>query len=136
MASLIRAGRHFFEVSGTGAQQVAFELVNGVDRVAGEVVGYLIRQELGGLATAADFYLVCGPDDFDAYANDATAIPEEYIVLKDSGSTLTPSATVAFVSGPVGNADYHPVTTGRMYLVANVTAATGAWTFKGFVETR
>ena len=136
MASLIRTGRHFFEVSGSGAQQVAFDLVNGNDRVAGEVVGHLLRQEAGGLATVADFYLVCGPDDFEAYSSDVANIPEEYIVWKDTGSTLTPSATAAFVSGPVGNTDYHPIATGRLYLVVDAQTASGAWTFKGYVETR
>ena len=136
MASLIRTGRHYFEVSGSGAAQVAFDLVNGNDRVAGEVVGHFVRQEIGGLATAADFYLVTGPGDFASYSSDAATIPEEYVVWKDTGATLTPSATAPAVAGPVGNADYHPIATGRLYLVANVTAATGDWTFKGYIETR
>lgn len=124
-------------LAGSGAEQVAVELAGPNDRVAGEVVGMALRQTAAGTATAADFYLVCGPKSFEDYGNDVANIPEEYIIFKDTGSTLTGSATACFVGpAPVGDANYHPCTSGRLYLVADVQTASGDWEFHGCIDVR
>ena len=64
MGSRMTTGRFFLpdedaaaadKLAGNGVAQVAVELANGNDRVAGEVVGYALRQANGGTATTADF---------------------------------------------------------------------------------
>lgn len=125
------------KLAGSGVAQVAVELAQANDRVSGEVVGMSLRQPAAGTATVADFYLVCGPKTFAEWGGDVALIPEEYIIFKDTGSTLTPSDTACFLGpAPVGNADYHPCTSGRLFLVADVQAASGDWSFHGSIDVR
>lgn len=138
----MKCTRTIFEIEGSGSDQVLYELVNGNSRISREVVGHLFRQPVGGTATAVDIYLICGDKPFDSddpsvdsWNGDAATIPEEYIVFKVAAATPTADAIVPFITGPVGSADRHPVSTGRCYLVVVPTAA-GAWSLTGYVEFR
>ena len=122
-----------FRVEGSGAVQEVVEFVEGQGRFDASVIGHCIRQDDGGGATAVDVYLVCGQETFEQWGSDVANIPEENIVFKIAGATPTPSATVAFSTGPVGNADRNPLTSGRCYMVF-VPTGTGPWVFAGYVE--
>lgn len=138
MKTRLSGGCIFFSVSGTGAQvketqilpQAAAGIINalGTNRYGGRVRRIVIREAVGGGATAANFYLI--------HRNRVTVTapasePAENIIVVASAVVLTASASAASLDSPISA---EPAFQDSLLLVAEVTAAVGAWTILGFVE--
>lgn len=128
---------HFFTVSGTGVsvEEVAIlpkqdggNAIGGALRYTGNIRRIVIREEAGGLATAATFYLV---HNLRSSVTSPSTEPAENVVVVTSSVPLTASASAASLDSAISA---EPAFTGSLLLVADVTAATGAWSLTGFVE--
>jgi hypothetical protein len=123
-------GKRFFEkeiaLSGSGTGWDS-EAIDEFERVGGRVVEILARQDAGGGATAASFYLVqtdsavsATPDDLDLF-------------YKNTGVAMSASATAASLIDTVTVGGSFRKDVGKRVAV-NVTAGSGAWTINVVVK--
>lgn len=120
-----------FRITGNGVGQGRYDIHDPLDTVgvSGRIRRIVLREEAGGLATACDLYLLHNKQP----SNVAIAsVPEENITVEASGIVLTASATALSLDTPI---DMEPAFRGSLSVVANVTAATGAWALTGYIET-
>jgi hypothetical protein len=123
-----------FTLTGTGVESQSIELV--AKDIAGSphkdyqngVLRYVcMRQEAGGLATAGTCYIGCDRVSMAA----PSAVPRESLVMKSDSLVMTADATDSFFESGF---DTEPSFRQTLTLALDVTAATGDWTIKGFVD--
>jgi hypothetical protein len=125
-----------FTMSGTDAQvkeveigpKASADIGGGQDyiKISGRVLHFYVREELGGGATAAVFYLY--NRNLRNVTNPSGTAQDKQVMRTDSVS-LTASATAASLDSPLTNP---PVYKDSLTLVADVTA-TGDWTLSGYI---
>jgi hypothetical protein len=127
----------FFTVSGTGSETQEVQIMPGQDSgfiigqrdgisLNGSVRRFVVRQALGGGATAADFYLVHNKQVGVVVAS----LAGENVVVEIAAAVLTASGTAVSLDTPI---TAEPAFKSSLLLVCDVTGA-GAWTLVGFVE--
>lgn len=126
----------FFTIAGTGVQVKEAQIAPssgtigtlGTGRARGRVRRIVIREAAGGLATSATFYLI--HNNRVAVTSPSTE-PDENVIVETAAVPLTASASVASLDSPISA---QPAFQNSLLLVADVTAATGAWSLTGFIE--
>lgn len=127
-----------FQVSGDGAEIQEVQVLppsggnligaKGTPKFTGRIRHIKLRQNAAGLATVADFFLVHNNQTGVVAATlDRLNAPFGSLAV----TPLTASATVPFLDTPI---TAEPIFVDSLLFVANVTTATGAWTFHGRVE--
>lgn len=126
MSQGTRTANHAFEITGTGVAVGSFDFFP-LTELNVRLKRIVIRQELGGGATACTIYGVQNRHQ----GADPALIPEENVPLETDSIVPTASATQAFLDSPIS---MHPTFSRGLKLFVKVTAGAGAWTFKGYLE--
>lgn len=125
-----------FTLSGTGSGVVEFDFCPATISTAepakhvrrtGRVLRFYVREELGGGATAATFYLF---NRMQRLVTSPSTAAHDKMVMHTSSVPLTASATTESLDTVL---DARPVFKDSLTLVADVTAS-GAWSLVGYLE--